>query len=37
VDADEGDAREVGIALDDLVGDPRERARDRLAVEEKLR
>jgi hypothetical protein len=37
VDADEGDTREVGVALDDLVRDPRERALDRLAVEKKLR
>jgi hypothetical protein len=37
VDADEGDAREVGIPFDDLVGDPSERALDRLAVEKDFR
>jgi hypothetical protein len=37
VDADERDAREVGIALDDLVADPRQRALDRIGVENDLR
>jgi hypothetical protein len=37
VNADEGDARKVGIALDDLVRDSRERALDRLVVEEDFR
>jgi hypothetical protein len=37
VDADEGDAGKVGVALDDLVCDPRQRALDRLAVEENFR
>ena len=36
VDADERDSVEVGVALDDLVGDPRQAALDRLAVEENL-
>jgi hypothetical protein len=35
VDADQGHAREVGVTFDDLVGDPRQGALDRLAVEEK--
>jgi hypothetical protein len=34
VDADEGDLGEVGIALDDLVRDPRQRPRDRLGIED---
>ena len=34
VDADERDGVEVVVALDDLVRDPRERALDRLAVEQ---
>jgi hypothetical protein len=33
VDADERDHGEVGVALDDLVGDPRDRLRDRLGIE----
>jgi len=33
VDADERDLREVGIALDDLVRDPRQRLGDRLGIE----
>jgi hypothetical protein len=33
VDADERDPREVCVALDDLVRDPRQRLRDRLGVE----
>jgi len=37
VDPDERDPREVGVALDDLVRDPRQRALDRLAVEKDLR
>jgi hypothetical protein len=37
VDADERDAREVGVALDDLVRDPGEGPRDRLGVEDRLR
>jgi hypothetical protein len=37
VDADECHALEVGIALDDLVRDPRQRALDRLGVEKGLR
>jgi len=36
-DADEREAVEVVVALDDLVRDPRERARERLAVEQGLR
>ncbi len=36
VDADEGDAAEVGVALDDLVRDADEGAPERLAVEQKL-
>jgi hypothetical protein len=35
VDADEGDLREVGVALDDLVRDPRQRLRDRVGVEKR--
>jgi hypothetical protein len=35
VDADERDPREVGVALDDLVRDPRQRLRDRLGVEKR--
>jgi hypothetical protein len=34
VDADERDLGEVGVALDDLVRDPRERLRDRLGIED---
>jgi hypothetical protein len=37
VDADQRDAREVGISLDDLVGDPRQRLADRVGVEDGLR
>jgi hypothetical protein len=33
VDADERDLRQVGVALDDLVRDPRDRLRDRLGIE----
>jgi hypothetical protein len=36
VDADEGDALEVGIPLDDLVRDPRQRTRDRVDIEDDL-
>ena len=36
VDADERDSLEVGVALDDLVGDPRQAALDRLAVQQNL-
>jgi hypothetical protein len=34
VDPDEGDLAKVGVALDDLVRDPRERLRDRLGIED---
>jgi hypothetical protein len=37
VDSDERDPREVGVALDDLVRDPRQRLRDRVGVEDRLR
>jgi hypothetical protein len=37
VDPDERDSLEVRVALDDLVRDPRERALDRLGVEDGLR
>jgi hypothetical protein len=37
VDADEGDALELGIPLDDLVRDPRQRPVDRLGIEDSLR
>jgi hypothetical protein len=37
VDADKGDALELGIALDDLVRDPRQRALDRLGIEDSVR
>jgi hypothetical protein len=37
VDPDEGDAPEVGVPLDDLVGDPRQRLRDRVGVEQRAR
>jgi len=37
VDADERDAIELGVALDDLVRDPRQRALDRLGIEDSLR
>jgi hypothetical protein len=36
VDADERDLLELGIALDDLVRDPRQRALDRLGIEDSL-
>jgi hypothetical protein len=34
VDADERDLAEVGVALDDLVRDPRQGLRDRLGIED---
>jgi hypothetical protein len=37
VDPHEGDALEIRIALDDLVRDSRERALDRLGIEDSLR
>jgi hypothetical protein len=37
VDADQRDPREVGVALDDLVRDARQRPRDRLGIEDSLR
>jgi hypothetical protein len=37
VDADKRDLVEVGIALDDLVGDPRQRLGDCLGVEDSRR
>jgi len=37
VDPDERDPLEVRVALDDLVRDPRQRALDRLGVEDRLR
>jgi hypothetical protein len=37
VDADQRDPREVGVALDDLVRDPRQRPRDGLGIEDSLR
>jgi hypothetical protein len=37
VDADEGDAPQVGVPLDDLVRDPRQRLRDRVGVEQRAR
>jgi hypothetical protein len=36
VDPDERDPLELGIALDDLVRNPRERALDRLGIEDSL-
>jgi hypothetical protein len=36
VDADERDPLEVAVALDDLVRDPRQRALDRLGIEDSL-
>jgi hypothetical protein len=36
VDADQRDPREVGVAFDDLVRDARERALDRLGIENGL-
>jgi hypothetical protein len=35
--ADEGDTFEVGVALDDLVRDPRQGALDRCGIEDRLR
>jgi hypothetical protein len=37
VDADERNPGEVGVPLDDLVRDPRQRLRDRVRVQEDLR
>jgi hypothetical protein len=37
VDADEGDPAKVGVSLDDLVRDPRQRLRDRVGVEQRAR
>jgi len=34
VDADERNLVQVGVALDDLVGDPRQRLGDRLGIED---
>jgi hypothetical protein len=34
VDPDERDSGEVGVALDDLVRDARDRLRDRLGIED---
>jgi hypothetical protein len=36
VDADECDPLEVGVALDDLVRDPRQRALDVFGIEDSL-
>jgi len=36
VDPDQGDPLELGVALDDLVRDPRQRALDRLGIEDSL-
>jgi hypothetical protein len=36
VDADQCDALEIGVRLDDLVRDPRQRALDRLGIEDSL-
>jgi hypothetical protein len=36
VDADQRDTREVGVSLDDLVRDPRQRLADRVGVENGL-
>ena len=36
LDADECDLLEVGVSLDDLVRDPRQRPRDRICIEEDL-
>jgi hypothetical protein len=35
VDADERDPGQVGVPLDDLVRDPRQRLADRLGVEDR--
>jgi hypothetical protein len=37
VDADQRDPREVGVPLDDLVRDPRQRLADRTGIEDGLR
>jgi hypothetical protein len=37
VDSDQRDTVEFGVALDDLVRDPRQRALDRLGIEDRLR
>jgi hypothetical protein len=37
VDPDERDAPQLGVALDDLVRDPRQRPLDRLGIEDSLR
>jgi hypothetical protein len=37
VDADEREASEVGVPLDQLVRDPRQRLRDRVGVEQRAR
>ncbi|HJW67394.1 MAG TPA: hypothetical protein VJ419_06370 [Gaiellaceae bacterium] len=37
VDPDERDSREVGVPLDDLVRDPRQRLRNRIGVEDRAR
>jgi len=37
VDANEREARKIGVALDDLVRDPRQRLRDRVDVENRSR
>jgi hypothetical protein len=34
MDADQGDPREVGVSLDDLVRDPRQRLADRVGIED---
>jgi hypothetical protein len=34
VDPDQRDPREVGVPLDDLVRDPRQRLRDRVGIED---
>jgi hypothetical protein len=36
VDPDQGDPLELGVCLDDLVRDPRQRALDRLGIEDGL-
>jgi hypothetical protein len=36
MDPDEGDAGEIGIALDDLVSDPAQRPVERFCLEQKL-
>jgi hypothetical protein len=36
VDADQRHARQVGVPLDDLVRDPRQRLADRVCVEDGL-